>query len=522
MEKRLKYGLVSLAVITILVIISLVVSQKILTSKVENFLANSLPEQIQVDYQDLDLSILKGSLIISKPKLTVKGQTVDSLILSNDMSSVEILDVGYWDYFVNNKISIGSIQINNPNITYHHNKLIDAKDYKASSSEKNGMVVLIKNFTVADGAVSVFNIESSTPLLKLDNLNFNIADVQMDSESSKQKIPFSFGEYDVEFENMFYRLNAYDNLEIQRSSISKAAIEVSKLKLYTKHSKEKLSKIIRVERDHVDLRIEKLSLRNYDFGFHKDSIFYFKSPSMEFETPIFNIYRDKLVPDDVLVKSLYSNMLRGFTFDLDLSEVVFKNGVINYSEKVKPESSAGKLSFSNLNATIKNLGNTYEASEKTTIDVSAIFMKSTSVKVNWYFDVTDVNDYFIFNAEIGKLPAYDLNPFTEPNLKVRFDGELLKTYFTIEGNFQDSNVDLRTNYVDFKVIVLGKNGKEKNKFLSAIANLFIENSTDNTEDGFREGFKTNIERDKTKSVFNYVWLNARAGLLSAMTGNGKK
>jgi hypothetical protein len=522
MRKRLKYGLISLAVIASLVTIGLVVLQKKLTSKVENFLSNSLPEHIHVDYQELNLSVLKGSLTIANPKLTVKGQTVDSLTLSNNMASIQILDIGYWDYLVNDKISIGSIQINSPNITYQHNKLIDANDYKALGSKKSGWVVVVKNFKVTDGAISVFKIESGTPLLKLDNFNFNMADVQMDYESSNQKTPISFGDYEVEFKNLFYPLNVYDNLEIQSSTISKVAIDINNLRLYTKHTKEKLSNIISIERDHVDLRVEKLSLKDCEFGFHKDSIFYFKSPKMELETPIFNIYRDKLVADDVSVKSLYSKILRDITFDLDLSGIVLKNGAINYSEKVKPASSAGELSFSNLNATIKNLGNTYKGTEKTTIDVNAVFMKSTPVKVNWYFDVNNVNDHFIFKAEIGKLPAQHLNPFTEPNLKVRFDGELLKTYFTIEGNFHDSNVDLRTDYEDFKVIVLGRHGREKNKFLSTVVNLFIKTSADNAEDGFREGSKTNIERDKTKSVFNFVWLNARAGLLSAMTGNGKK
>ena len=180
------------------------------------------------------------------------------------------------------------------------------------------------------------------------------------------------------------------------------------------------------------------------------------------------------------------------------------------------------MSFTQLKADIKNISNTYGAGEKTTLDIDAIFMAKTPIKVYWEFDVNDVNDAFVFKADIGKLPSPDLNPFSQPNLKVLLEGELLQTYSTISGNANTSRVNMKANYEEFKVVILDKEGEKKNKVLSALANLLIKKSSDRAEDGFRESFKDGIERDKTKSIFNFLWLNLKAGLASIMTGNGKQ
>ena len=89
--------------------------------------------------------------------------------------------------------------------------------------------------------------------------------------------------------------------------------------------------------------------------------------------------------------------------------------------------------------------------------------------------------------------------------------------FTIDGNNTVSQVDLKINYDKFKINVLNKKGDKKNGFLSAIANVFVSKDSDKSEGDFREG-SGEVKRDKTKSFFNYLWLNAEKGLKSSLTG----
>ena len=213
-------------------------------------------------------------------------------------------------------------------------------------------------------------------------------------------------------------------------------------------------------------------------------------------------------------------MLRETSIDLTIDKIALNDGSLIYTERVKQDNTGGTIDFKNLSATILNASNTYTSNKKTFIDIEAIFMKNTPLKANWEFDTTNKNDQFIFKAEIGSLKASDLNTFMKPNLKVQLEGITNKTYFTISGTNNTSKIDMRMSYDNFKVNILNKNGNKKNKFLSAIANIFIKENSKNNNQEFRDGSGV-ASRDKTKSFFNYLWLNIRSGLLNTLTGKSE-
>tara|TARA_R100000908_G_C3735756_1_gene133737 strand:- start:870 stop:1301 length:432 start_codon:yes stop_codon:yes gene_type:complete len=142
-------------------------------------------------------------------------------------------------------------------------------------------------------------------------------------------------------------------------------------------------------------------------------------------------------------------------------------------------------------------------------------MEKTPITVNWSFDVQNTEDQFQFRAEVGQLVAERLNSFTEPNLKVMLEGNTNKTYFTIDGNNTSSTIDMKINYSDFKVTLLQKDGKEKNKFLSTIANIFISKNSEKKDEFYKEG-KANATRNKSKSVFNFLWINVKEALIKIL------
>src|SRR5690606_8718866 len=102
------------------------------------------------------------------------------------------------------------------------------------------------------------------------------------------------------------------------------------------------------------------------------------------------------------------------------------------------------------------------------------------------------------------LQARYLNSFTEPNLNVRLEGELDKTYFTISGTDDISSIDFKVKYHDFNVMALQHNGKEKNKLLSDVINIFVCKISESEAYSIKEAIKYKIEREKTQSVINFI------------------
>ena len=70
-------------------------------------------------------------------------------------------------------------------------------------------------------------------------------------------------------------------------------------------------------------------------------------------------------------------------------------------------------------------------------------------------------------------------------------------------------------------LILKKDRLGVSKILTTIGNLFTNDGSNTDDNGFRYG-AISVNRDATKSFFNYLWINVQDGIISTLTGNGKK
>lgn len=521
MEKRTKRFVMAFFVILILAVAFFNISDYIITSKLKNYLKNDLSKSVVINYSQLSVSSWQGRLTVVKPIIIKKGNTSKVKYLEMSIDTLLVDGVSYWDYLIHNKISIKKISINNSKIILENNQLIENKNYNALKGAIMDKEVEIDALEITQSDISVFNVQTDSLQLNAENINLNVQNISLSNRTLQKKIPFDFKTYQLAFNSLFYKLNDFDNLTIKTSKIDENSMVFADFKVFTKYTKEKLSSLLITERDHFDVSIDSVVFNKQDFGFKKDTIFFFNVPKTILYHAEAHIYRNKLVGDSPTTKPLYGEMLKNIDFDLMLNEVIVKNSNINYYERAKADNSGGEISFSEFEATLQNVGNTYQSPDKTTIKINTNFMKSSPLKVDWRFDADDSSGSFLFSANLGTFQTNSINKFSAPNLHLRFEGEILKTYFTISGNACKSRVDLKTKYKEFDIIALRNDGKRKNKLISNILNIFVSKNSNQASDDFRLGTEEAVERDKTKSVFNFIWLNVKAGLLDAMTGKPK-
>ncbi len=500
-----------------LVIVGLFFGQMYLKGKLTDVLENDLPETVTLKYTDLDLSLFRDYFEIQNVEFSQIGETTNDLNLEIKIKKLKVDNIGYWNYLFNDAIEIEDLEIWEPNVVYHHNKQIPKKKYSTDRVFEFKRNVGISHFKISNGLLTVYDQETDSLTTNINGFNMSLKKLAFNAEAQKEKTPITIGSYYLDFDDLFFMMGEYENLTIGNANFSLEASALRDVKLKTKYSESQLSKVIAIERDHFDLEIDSIGFNKLDLGYVKDTVFFVKSPKVVFYAPDFNVYRDKLVADDPKIKSMYGKMLRRLNFDLSLDTVEVKNANIKYSEKVKEQKPAGEIVFSNFNANIENLGNTYSNPKETILHINAKFMEHAPLQVTWKFDVNNTRDEFLFQAELGKLNADRLNKFTQPNFNKRLEGSLDKTYFTIFGNSEQSQIDFKVKYDCFDVVALKKNGREKNKFLSDIFNIFIKKNSNKETNGFVEVIRKDIERNKTKSVFNYIWISTRAGLVKAMT-----
>lgn len=511
--KRLLRILIFLILIVILLGYGL---QFFIKNKINSTLQQELPEHITLNYEDLNVNVFGGNINLNNVSLTV-DQPSDSLALLDVLTHKIALDgFSYWDYIFKNKIHLKEIKLKDGTVSLRkRNKDTDtlSKNPKKQSFDKTLRIDKVKLEAIA---FRILENESDSIWLKTSAKQITINEITADSVSVKGKIPFNYASALAQIDSLYLKLSPYENLNINQLVFENNSLELHQLKLKTHYSKEELSQIITKEKDHYDLEIPTVKFTGFRLGFSKDT-FDLTSHKLQIEQPNFKIYRDKLVTDDKTIKPLYGKMLRNLGIHLMIDSTFINKATLSYSEKVKVENPAGTIDFKSLDFKISNLGNTYKLGQDTTaIHANGTFMNASQIAIDWSFDVQEPTDKFNFNGSISHLPVQRLNDFTEPNLEVTLKGDLNKAYFDIYGNNNTSEIHMRMSYDEFKVAVLNEE-KKKKWFTSLLANIFISKDSKAENSNYRDG-KATVDRDMTKSFFNYLWLNLKSGMLSTMTG----
>lgn len=511
--RKIVYPILALGAIVLVATISI---NSVLKQKLELFIHNRLPENMLRSYDAIHVQTFDGSIVLDNASLSIKNRQDSNKHTFINVEKLKISDISYWDYFVNNEIHIESIVLENPIMAYYIDRMKPTKDTSKRALVNIYKPIIVDRVQLKNTRFVIYEKGKDSTKLYTDGLFIDVEKITVNSETVTRKIPFNYESFAAHSDSVFVKINPFENLTVGNFSIKNQDAHFEDLTLKTKYSKRELSSVISHERDHYLLRLKELFIKNFDFGF-KHNRFFAKSEEIALINPSLEIYRDKLVADDPKIKPLYSKMIRNLPFELTVDTIKIADAKIKYEERVNPKNRGGAITFEHLNATISNISNTYTNPKKTQIKAKAEFMHLTPFSVNWSFDVQNKNDQFIFKAQVGPLAAQRMNKFTEPNLKVRLEGQTHKTYFTIDGNNETSITNLKINYSDFKVTILQKNGKKKNRVLSAIANIFISKNSDKKTNNYREA-TTKATRDKTKSVFNFLWISVKNGLIESMTG----
>ncbi len=511
------YILLSLGAIAIIATVSINIFLK---NKLESFIQERLPENMVRAYDDISVQTFSGSIILSNASLIIKNKEDEIEHTFINVEKLKISNISYWDYLFNDEIHVETISLENPIMAYYKDRMKPSGD-----TIKNGIFRIYKPISVdkikiQNTKFAIYENQTDSTKLYTKGLSIEVAGIKVDNNTIFRKIPFEYENFEAKTDSLFVKVSNYENLTAGDFLIKNQNAVFTDLKLKTKYSKRELSRIINKERDHYNLTLKTLKIDDFDFGFQQGT-FFAKTKHVLLNQPSLEIYRDKLVADDPKVKPLYNKMLRELPFELTVDSLNIEGAKIIYEERVKPENMGGSINFENLDAAISNVSNTYKNPTRTNIKVKANFMDKTPLTANWSFDVQNKNDHFTFNAEVGALVAEKMNSFTEPNLKVRLEGRTNKTYFTIDGNNETSTTNMKISYSDFKVSVLQKDGGGKNRLLSAIANIFISKNSEKKDEYYREG-SADATRNKTQSVFNFIWISVKNSLLKTMTGSGKK
>lgn len=508
------------AIVMAMILLIIVILQFGAKRYIVNLLNVKIPDDMHIGYKQMGVNVLSGSIELQDVILELRDKGTGDKHLELRSETLNLDGLGYLNYLFGNTISLNEIKLLRPKVNYYPGQFPTKHDTIRTKALVMETALTIANLSIVDGEFQV--IEKGTDSLDflVEKVNLSVDNLKMDQDFIGRKIPISYGDYNLSTGKLFVDLGPFEALTVRGVSIQNKDVQLNNLSLRSKYNKVALSRKLDKEHDYIDLEIPQVKLSKMDFGFNSDQ-FYLRTNLVQIHNPTLFLYRDKLIQDDWEQKKLYSRMLRELPIDLDISEVDIANGHITYAELVEEGTTAGELVFSDLDATLNNISNTYENIEETKIEARAKLMGKAQIQLRWNFDTSKENDAFYISGEVKDFDSESFNQFLQSNLRAEAEGDIKELYFTISGDAISASGDMKMKYEDFYFKVLKKDRLGVNKLLTFVGNMFTNDGSKTDAMGYRHG-EIFAKRDGTKSFFNYLWLTVKDGIVNTLTGDGKK
>lgn len=407
------------------------------------------------------------------------------------------------------KIEIGRLEVLAPEVQLVFKE--KRSENENSNNEKELPELSIAEITIKNASYSKHN-EKDALQTKFKLVDATLKNLNIENWNAPNTWYSNLDSYTIEIEDLYHKVTDWEAFKMDKIELTETAHKTQNFRFYTELNKNEYNERLSHERDHYDVAIPTVETSGFQWDAHQDRQRFFIA-KMAFSSPKISIYRDKLLPDDTSIKPLFSQLLRELNFDIQTEQITLSNADITYTERVQEDNSGGSVYFSDFNAVISDAGNFKEINEEKDIriKVETTFMKTATLTADWRFNPQKTEDSFHFQAKISRLDANRANVFTEPNLFVKMKGRIDLVFLNIHGNRSVSHTDFAISYHDLKVELLNKRGKDKLKVISAIANIFVRKDSESTEGKLQE-VKVKVERDQTKSIFNFLWKNTLEGL----------
>lgn len=502
MAKKKNLPFIILGVLALLAL-SIFLAGVYLSNRIENKISQALDGEAV--YKEIDVDLWQK-------KITIQDLRQEEGSRKIFIKRIALEGIGFYDYVFNNEIIIEDLIVEEPEIQ------LPDRDNKGPSAlqQKLEKTILIKNFKVTSGTFNLLGSDSTKNAIFVQFPELSLKDVAIDSSTIRRKIPFNYSSYEFLADSVRLNMNPEHFIAASEVILDTSKAVVNDFRIIPYFTKTEFDRTVGYEKDRISLRVDSIKLMSLDFDFRKDTL-HLTSPQMVISHGDLEIYRNRLLPDTIYTKPLYSQVLRNAPVKMDVEEVQIAGTEIVYEEKVAADRPAAKVGFYDINGQIKNLTNMRldrQDFPTTIIDVDANFLHVAPVKVEWSFDINNPEDRFLISGNFGKVPATALNDYLRPAMNIQAEGALESVSFTFSGDEEVAVGDVRVIYDQFKIQLLEEDGRGIKNFLSSIANLFVDNDGLSEEDVVKD---VRIERDPTKSFWNYIWSGVQKGLKESLS-----
>ena len=315
----------------------------------------------------------------------------------------------------------------------------------------------------------------------------------------------SAGSFSFFTKEKFYKFSA-DGMLLDNKS---GTVKIAHILLKPSYTEEQFVSIVKVQKDRYDLSFNNIDLKGVNFKrMINDNILEVETAALQ---PVIKIFNDQTLPEapNTNVAKYPQQSILELGFKFYVKNIIVNNGAVFYKERGEDSKMIGIPSFTNINATIKNVTNLPERiKENSTLNLKAstLFLNIAQLSTEWALPLNPLDTVFKVSGKLGPIDATKLNQISEPLGMVSVKSGIIKSLlFDLQCNNYKGQGKATLLYNHLKIEVLKrKNDRLKKKgLLTFLANTLIKN--DNPGTNYTYVSDINYNRDRYSSFFNLIW-----------------
>ena len=372
---------------------------------------------------------------------------------------------------------------------------------------------LIENLSINRGSDKLDNSEITIPLIKIEDIS--ILESILRKSFYIGRLIIRNGE--IVFPGGFYTLKAKE----VRFSKAGSSIVINLLELIPKHEKYRFAKTRGYRSNRIRLKVRNIIFKTIALKelFKKQN---FHVKSVRIKNPQIDIFRDKHLPRKTIIKKkkFPQQWLRELKLKLRIDTIKVSKGKITYSEHETGEKYPGKISFSEVQAQLKNLTNYPELLQKNpslTVNASGKLMGKSLLRVNITMPISDKRNMFKFSGSLEKIKVIEFRSMLENIAHVRINNAVVNQLtFSAKADNYRAIGEMQLLYNHLRISLLKKGGShKKRKFFSFLTNTIIYNDNPKPGKPVRIG-KISYKKEGNLSIFSYMWKSLLSGFKSSL------
>lgn len=230
----------------------------------------------------------------------------------------------------------------------------------------------------------------------------------------------------------------------------------------------------------------------------------------------FSIHRDKSIPmGPFKYQPLPSHILLDLPIPLSIDTIVGRNAKVSYSERTERGAAYGTIVFTEINAMITGLDNRYHL-EPPTLHLlgTARLAGYGQAKLDMRLPMDPKKATVQLHAELRNVPFEVVNRMTDKLVKVKATaGRIHRVDMHMNGDDKSASGTVEAQYEDLHLEL--NSSVSSSKALTLLANTVVRKTNMPEDRRYRKGEFT-VDRNRDKSVFNFLWLGMREGMMDVM------